>query len=247
MAQLKGKTALVSGAGSGMGAAHVRALAEAGARVLGFDVADGIGPRLEEEYGADRVRWTTGDVTSKADWTRVIKECEEWLSMPNVLVNNAGIARSNRVDTITEKEYRQVIDINQLGPFLGMQLVLPVMKRAGGGSIINICSTAGLVGFTDNFAYVASKWALRGMTRAAALEVAGDNIRVNAICPGETDTPLLRADPTALPPSASRLGLRLGRWAKPEEIAAAVVYLASDESAYMSGSDMVIDATYTAE
>ncbi|MEU9885013.1 SDR family oxidoreductase [Sphaerisporangium sp. NPDC051011] len=116
------------------------------------------------------------------------------------------------------------------------------MRRQGGGSIINICSTSGLVAFENNFSYVASKWAVRGMTKAAALELARDGIRVNAVCPGETDTPLIRADPTVSPPT----GLPFGRWARAEEIASAVVFLASDESSYMTGSDVVVDGAYTA-
>lgn len=242
MARLANKIAIISGAGSGMGAEHVRALVRSGAKVVGFDRAIGKGFELVEELGAANVLFLSGDVTAAEDWQRILEQCEQTFGTPNVLVNNAGIARANRVDTASEQEYRQVIDINQIGVFLGMQAVAPVMTQARAGSIINIASTAGLVGFEDNFAYVASKWAIRGMTRAAALELAQHQIRVNAVCPGETDTPLLRADPTALPPESSRLG----RWAQPEEISAAVVFLASDDSSYMSGADLVLDGTHTA-
>lgn len=234
--------AIVTGAASGMGAAHVQALLDAGARVVGMD-------REPEPIGRSRSPladmnyvYVQGDVTSATDWSRVISLCESRFGLPNVLVNNAGIAAESRVESVSLDDYHRVISVNQVGPMLGMQAVVPSMRRAGGGSIINIGSTASLVGFTDNFSYVASKWALRGMSKAAALELAVDRIRVNLVCPGETDTPLLRADPTALPPETSRFG----RWARPEEIASAVVFLSSSGSEYLSGSEIVIDGTHTA-
>lgn len=239
--RLAGKVAIVSGAASGMGLEHVRAFAREGAAVLGFDLAFAGDAGLRDELASGRYRQTLGDVTSRQDWERVVRECEQAFGPPSVLVNNAGIAAANRVESIAEAEYRRILDVNQVGAFLGMQSVIAPMRRAGGGSIVNVSSTAGLVGFEDNFAYVATKWALRGMTRAAALELAGDGIRVNAVCPGETDTPLLRSDPTALPPEASPFG----RWAQPAEVSAAVVFLASDESSYLSGTDIVIDAGQT--
>lgn len=240
MGRLDGKVAVVSGGGSGMGWAHMRAFVEEGAAVVGFDVVYRDG--FPSDLGSTGIRCLTGDVTSQEDWNRVITECEKSFGPPNVLVNNAGIAAANSVETVSETEYRRVLEVNQLGVFLGMQSVVGAMRRAGGGSIINVSSTAGLVGFTDNFAYIASKWAIRGMTRAAALELAPDGIRVNTICPGETDTPLLRADPTALSPDASLFG----RWARPSEISSAAVFLASDESSYVSGADIVVDAGHTA-
>lgn len=246
MGRVDGKIAIVSGAGSGMGVAHVRALAGQGARVLGIDVKPGELPDLVAEFGSEKVAFVDGDVASKASWDSAVTTCEELFGAPTVLVNNAGIFRSNRVEDITEADYRGIIDVNQIGVYLGMQSVVPSMRSAGGGSIVNICSTAGLVAFTDNFAYVASKWAVRGMTRAAALELAVDGIRVNNVCPGETDTPMIQAsdgtDGVALPDANP-----FGRWAQPSEIASAVLFLASDESSYMSGSDVVVDGAFTAE
>lgn len=140
-----------------------------------------------------------------------------------------------------------MIDINQVGTFLGMQAMVPSLRERG-GSIINIASSAACVGFADLFAYVASKRAVRGMTKAAALELAGDNIRVNTVCPGDTDTPMIRAfadtATAALPPATD---LPMKRWARPEEVSAAVVFLASDESSYVSGTDIVVDGLYTAQ
>ena len=229
-----------------MGLEHVRALVREGARVVGFDVAVGEGPALVDELGADRFHFLAQrTVTSASDWADVVRECEITYGAPNVLVNNAGIFRSTRVESVSERDYRTVIEVNQVGPFLGMRAVIPAMRYAGGGSIINICSTSGLVAFEDNFAYVASKWAVRGMTKAAALELAADGIRVNAVCPGETETPMLlnSSEPgTALPPES----FPFGRWARPEEIASAVLFLASDEASYMSGSEVVVDGAYTA-
>jgi 3alpha(or 20beta)-hydroxysteroid dehydrogenase len=245
MGRVDGKVAIISGAGSGMGVAHVRALTAEGARVVGFDVKPGEGPGLVEEFGMERFLFLNGDVTSKSDWATVVADCESHFGAPSVLVNNAGVFRPNRVASVSEEEYRAIIDINQIGTYLGMQSVIAPMRSGGGGSIINICSTAGLVAFTDNFAYVASKWAVRGMTRAAALELAADGIRVNNICPGETDTPMIRnsagVDGVESPDSNP-----FRRWALPEEIAAGALFLASDESSYMSGSDLVIDGAFTA-
>lgn len=243
MSRVAGKIAIVTGAGSGMGVAHVRALAGQGARVLGTDIRPGELPDLQAEFGADTVAYVRADVSSKADWTAVVADCEARFGSPTVLVNNAGIFRPNRVEDISEDDYRGIIAVNQVGVYLGMQSVVGAMRRAGGGSIINICSTAGLVAFADNFAYVASKWAVRGMTRAAALELAADRIRVNTVCPGETDTPMIKAtdDGIAAPDDNP-----FGRWARPDEIASAVLFLASDESSYMSGSDVVVDGAFTA-
>lgn len=246
MHRVKDKVAIVSGAGSGMGVEHVRALVREGATVVGFDITDGQGPALVQELGPARFQFLPNrSVSSAPDWVEIVKYCQSAFGPPTILVNNAGIFRSTRVDTVSEGTYRSVIDVNQVGPFLGMQSVIAAMRYAGGGSIINICSTSGLVAFEDNFAYVASKWSLRGMTKAAALELAADGIRVNAVCPGETETPMLlgSTDPgTALPPES----FPFGRWARPEEIASAVVFLASDEASYMSGTELVVDGAYTA-
>lgn len=245
MTTLDGKVAIVSGAGSGMGLAHVRVLTARGARVVGFDVSPGRGPSLEGEIGSDKFLFLAGDVTSSHDWNRVVTRCKTDFGLPSVLVNNAGIFRPNRIESVEEAEYRKIVDINQVGVYLGMQSVVASMARLGQGSIINIASTAGIVAFTDNFAYVASKWAVRGMTRAAALELAPYKIRVNAICPSETDTPMIR-DSTAPGVALQADGLPLGRWAQPNEIAEAVAFLASDASSYVSGSDLVVDGAYTA-
>lgn len=243
--RLIGKIAIVSGAGRGMGVEHVRQLVAEGAQVFGFDIGRGEGPGLVEEIGEDRFYFQSGNVTSEADWTEIVNACRRRFGLPTVLVNNAGIFRANRAETVSEKEYRAVVDVNQIGTYLGMKSVIGSMREAGGGSIVNICSTAGLVGYQDNFSYAASKWAVRGMTKAASLELAVDNIRVNAVCPGETETPMIMNSNeagTAIAPEE----FPFRRWAKPKEISAAVLFLASDESSYMSGSDVVVDGAYKA-
>jgi 3alpha(or 20beta)-hydroxysteroid dehydrogenase len=242
MSRLTRKTAIISGGTSGMGAAHARAFAAEGARVAVFDISAGELLELRSDIGDSRLLFIQGDVTSSRDWDRAVDATLERFGHLDILVNNAGIAAAHRLESVSVAEYRRVLDINQVGVFLGMRAVVPAMRAAGAGSIVNISSTSGLVGFEDNFAYVAAKWAVRGMTRAAALELARDSIRVNTVCPGETDTPLLRADPTAIPPEHSRFG----RWARPAEVSEAVVFLASDDASYISGTDVIVDATYTA-
>lgn len=179
------------------------------------------------------------DVADAAQWATVVQAVQTRFGRIDALINNAGVLVTNSIETVSLEEYQRVIAVNQTGPFLGMQAVIPVMKRGGGGSIVNVSSTAGSVGFADHFAYVTSKWAVRGMTKAAALDVAGYGIRVNAILPGEVNTPMI-AD----------LGLSvdttpLGRFGDPREIAYLALYLASDESGYTTGADFTIDGGYT--
>lgn len=246
--RLPDKVAIISGGARGMGVAHARALVAAGARVLAFDLNEGDGPALAEELGDQSYVFTQGDVTISADWDRAVAICRERFGIPNVLVNNAGISPLHTLADVSEADYRTVIDVNQVGTFLGMRAVIPSLRESGGGSIINIASNAGCVGFAELISYVASKWAVRGMTKAAALELAADNIRVNAVCPGDTNTPMIRAfagtGTAALPPASE---LPMQRWAEPEEVSAAVVFLASDESSYISGSDIMVDGAYTAQ
>lgn len=246
--RLAGKVAVISGGSRGMGLSHTRAFLDQGASVVAFDLNEDAGQSLVEEYGADRIVFLHGDVRTARDWSRVVQAGVEQFGAINVLVNNAGISPLQRLESVTEADYRRVIDINQVGTFLGMQAVIPAMRESGGGSIVNIASTAAIVGFADIFPYVASKWAVRGMTKAAALELVDYGIRVNAVCPGDTDTPMIRENaetPSASMPPAE--DLPFGRWARSEEISAAVVFLASDESSYMSGTELVVDGAFTAQ
>lgn len=245
--RLTGKIAVISGGASGMGVSHTRGMIQEGARVVSFDLNEGVGPQLVDELGEDNLLFLRGDVRNAEDWARVVSAGRQHFGTPNVLVNNAGISPLQSLEKVSEEDYRRVIDINQVGTFLGMQALIPSLREAG-GSIINIASTAALVAFADLFPYVASKWAVRGMTKAAALELARDGVRVNAVCPGDTDTPMIRAiadTPSGALPPADDLPFK--RWAQPEEISAAVIFLASDESSYMSGSELVVDGAFTAQ
>ena len=245
--RLTGKIAVISGGASGMGVSHTRRMIQEGARVISFDLNEGAGPQLVDEFGEDNLLFLRGDVRNAEDWARVVLAGRDHFGTPNVLVNNAGISPLQTLEKVSEEDYRRVIDINQVGTFLGMRALIPSMRERG-GSIINIASTAALVAFADLFPYVASKWAVRGMTKAAALELARDGVRVNAVCPGDTDTPMIRAiadTPSGALPPADDLPFK--RWAQPEEISAAVIFLASDESSYMSGSELVVDGAFTAQ
>lgn len=245
--RLKNKIVVLSGGSGGMALSHARMLVNEGARVIAFDIKEDNAPVLVAELGEENFYFMLGNVTFSDDWDNVVKKCREIYGTPNVLVNNAGISPLHSLAEVTESDYRRVIDINQVGTFLGMKALLPSL-RENGGSIINISSTAGCVGMRDLTAYCASKWAIRGMTKTAALELAPEGIRANTICPGDTDTPMIRAfdnvDTGAMPDLDD---LPMGRWGQPEEISSAVVFLASDESSYISGADIVIDGAFTAE
>lgn len=244
MPRMKDKVVLISGGARGMGVAHTRAFVREGARVVSFDVNDGEGPALVRELGEDRLLFSRGDVTAAGDWARVVAAGEEKFGRIDVLVNNAGISPIQRLESVSEQDYRRVIDINQVGTFLGMQAVIPGMRRSG-GAIVNICSTAGLVGFTDIFPYVASKWAVRGMTKAAALELAEFGIRVNSIHPGDIETDMIAgaADTGAVPAISE---IPLGRYGRPREISDLVAFLISDFSSYITGAELTADGGYTA-
>lgn len=236
--RVDGKVTVITGAAQGMGAAHARLLSEHGARVVIADLADTAGQQLADDLG-DNAMFAHLDVTDPAQWATLVETANARFGDIDVLINNAGILIMHSVETATLADYRKVVDVNQTGTFLGMQAVIPGMKRARGGSIVNISSTAGSVGFADHISYAASKWAVRGMTKAAALDLAPYGIRVNAILPGEVNTPMI-AD----------LGLSvdstpLGRFGDAQEIAYLALYLASDESRYTTGADHAIDGGYT--
>jgi len=243
MGRLDDKTAIITGAASGMGAAHARAFVAEGAKVVLTDVTVEDGEALARELGS-AAAFVETDVTNAQHWMRAITAAEDRFGAVDVLVNNAGILVLHQLEDASEAEYRRVIDVNQVGVFLGMQAVIPAMRKAGGGSIVNIGSTGGIVGFPGNIAYAAAKWAVRGMTKAAALELAKDGIRVNAVHPGDTMTPMIAdlevgdvvPDPRSIP---------LGRFGVPHEISAVVVFLASDDAGYVTGADFVIDGGYT--
>ena len=239
MTRLSGKTAIITGGARGMGETHVRRFLLEGAKVLFTDVLEENGKALAAELGAD-AQFMRADVVSESDWTQVIAAAEKAYGPVNILVNNAGIVIRHPIEDMSEAEYRKVIDINQVGVFLGMKAVAPSMRRAKGGSIINISSIAGFVGRPQTVAYAASKFAVRGMTKVAASEFGKDNIRVNSVHPGPVLTPMFASMDQSV--RDALVGeVPLGRMARPEEASDLIVFLASDESTYCSGAEFLID------
>lgn len=239
MGVLESKVAVVSGGAQGMGEAHVRRLVREGAKVYFTDILEAEGTALASELG-DNSRFAVADVTSEADWIRVIADAEREFGPVSVLVNNAGIVIRNPIEAMTEAEYRKVVDINQIGVFLGMKAAIPSLRRAGGGSIINISSIAGIVGRPQTVAYAASKFAVRGMSKVAASELGVDRIRVNSVHPGAILTPMFTTMDQSVRDSLSEK-VPLLRMGEPEEVTDLIVFLASDASTYCTGSEFVID------
>lgn len=235
MTRLDGTVALVTGGARGMGAGEVRGLVAEGAKVVIGDVLDDEGEALAQELG-DAVRFVHLDVTDSASWSAAVKTTREAFGPVTLLVNNAGIVAQVPVDSIPEEDLRRIYDVNLVGPFLGIQAVVPDMREAGGGSIINVASAVGLVPMPMVAAYSSSKWGVRGLTKCAALDLGRDGIRVNAINPGAIRTPMIsgmdeaRFEVYAVP--------RVG---EPADIAAAVVYLASDDASFVTGADLTVD------
>ena len=240
MGRLDGKTALISGGARGQGAAEARLFAKEGANVVLTDVLDDEGERTADAIGADYLHH---DVTSEAEWAAAVAHAVALHVGIDVLVNNAGIYAQTTLIGGDLEEYRRVIEVNQVGVFLGMREVAPVMIERGGGSIINISSVGGMRGGGGSFAYTASKWAVRGMTKSAAVRLGPHGIRVNSIHPGLIDTPMLGETRMANPDTLEQMlgQIPLGRIAQPGEVAKLALFLASDDSAYSTGSEFLVD------
>lgn len=238
MGRVAGKVALISGGARGMGAAHARVLVAEGARVVLGDILDDEGAVVAAELG-EAARYVHLDVTQPDQWTAAVGVAVDGFGSLDVLVNNAGIVNGNVLEAFELAEWQKIIDINLTGTFLGMQAAVAPMTAAGGGSIINISSVEGLRGSPGLYGYVASKWAVRGLAKAAALELAEKRIRVNSIHPGMIRTPMTEGIPEDF------LQIPLGRGAEPEEVSACVLYLASDESSYSTGAEFVVDGGLT--
>ncbi|WEK70406.1 MAG: glucose 1-dehydrogenase [Candidatus Chryseobacterium colombiense] len=244
MDRLKGKVAIITGAASGMGAAHAVAFVAEGAKVVLTDINEEKGLEVAQSLGEHNVLFVKHDVSSQEDWVKVIEATETAFGPVDILVNNAGIDKPALLEEMPEALYRQVIEINQVSVFLGMKAVIPSMKKVSKGSIVNISSIAGFVAAPYRLAYTASKFAVRGMTKSAAVELAKYNIRVNSVHPGLIDTPMTGVVPKE---QLSQLNIPLGRTADAKEVSALVVYLASDESSYSTGSEFIIDGGITAQ
>ena len=245
--RLSGKVAIITGAARGMGAAFARRLIDEGAQVMLTDVLDKEGEATARSLGGN-ARFMRHDVSSEAEWQRVVGATEAAFGPVNVLVNNAGIVVYGPIESIELADYMRVIDINQVGVFLGMKSVLPSMKRAGGGAIVNISSVAGIIGGPMTLAYTASKFAVRGMTKSAAIEFAPHNIRVNSVHPGVIRTPMTAPAPGAEDPLAAVAAMTpAGRVGDPDEVANVVLMLASDESRFSTGAEFIVDGGFTCQ
>ncbi len=243
MVRFDGKTVLISGGARGQGAAEARMLVAEGAQVVIGDVLEAEGERLASELGG-AATFLRHDVTLEADWAAAVAAAEQRGGLHG-FVNNAGIFQPARLMDTDLALWERHVRINQLGCFLGLRAVVPAMQRAGGGSIVNISSVAGLRGSPGAFAYSATKWALRGMTKAAAVDLAAHRIRVNSVHPGPIDTPM--QDVRSAEQIVERLkSVPMGRQGTAEEVAQLVLFLLSDASSYITGAEIAIDGAASA-
>ena len=242
--RLAGKAALITGASRGQGAAEARLFAAEGAKVLLCDVLDDEGETVAQSIrdNGHVAHYRRLDVTSEADWKAAIDYAVREFGGLQVLVNNAGIGlRKPSMLDISRDEWQRVLDVNLTGPFLGTQAAAPAIRDSGGGAIVNIGSIAGTTGHFAT-AYTATKWGIRGLTKSAAMEFAPWNIRVNAVHPGIVDTAIVAGSDDFK--EAMEWMTPLGRIAQPEEIASAVLFLASDEAGFVTGMDMEVDGGF---
>jgi len=243
--KLKDRVAIVTGGARGQGAQHARRFLDEGAKVVITDILEEEGQALAAELG-DNCKFIKHDVTQADEWEKVVTETEDTFGAVNILVNNAGIVIMKEIEEQTEEEYRRVIDINQVSVYLGMKAVLPSMKKTNNGSIINISSINGLRGAAGTSAYDSSKFAVRGMTKSAAMEFAKYNIRVNSVHPGAIETPMIATAENQEQIQALIDTVPLKRVGQPDDVSKLVVFLASDDSDYCTGSEFTIDGGVTA-
>jgi 3alpha(or 20beta)-hydroxysteroid dehydrogenase len=235
VAQLDGKVAIITGGARGQGEAEARLFLEEGARVVVADVLDDLGERLVKELG-DHTRFVHLDVTDEQGWVDVVEQATSTFGHLDVLVNNAAIHHIVRLEDETLEDFERILRVNLVGTFLGMRTCAPALRASGSASIVNISSSAGLLGYAGHGAYGASKWGVRGMSKSAAVEL-GPEIRVNSVHPGPIRTDMLPGGRT----DADFAYLPLQRIGEPREVAQLVCFLASDASSYVTGSEFAID------
>jgi 3alpha(or 20beta)-hydroxysteroid dehydrogenase len=236
---LDGKVAIITGAASGQGAAEARLFAAQGAQVVISDIDDA-GADVAAEIGDDRAIFIHHDVGDHASWTALIAASLERFARIDILINNAAIYYRAGIQHTDEAMFNRTMQVNTTGVYFGMQAVIEPMRAVGGGSIINISSLAGLRATKSMFAYATSKWAVRGMSKAAAQDLASFKIRVNSIHPGVIETPLLHTNPPNIVEAMSRV-IPLGRIGEPHEVAHMALYLASDAASFVTGAEFSID------
>ena len=239
MGRLDGKVALISGGARGIGAAIAGRMLSEGAKVVVGDVLDEDGGKLASRLG-DGVRYVHLDVTKPADWEQAVNEAVTAFGGLSILVNNAGIVNFGRIDEYAYEQWSRILDVNLTGVFNGIKAAAPALARAGAASVINISSIAGLRGYEQLSGYTASKFGVRGLTKSAALDLGGSGIRVNSVHPGVIQTPMTEGmtfDTGHVP---------LHRIGQPGDVADLVVYLAGDESSFVTGAEFVIDGGETA-
>lgn len=244
MARLQDKVIIITGAAQGMGETHARLCLTEGAKVVLTDINAEKGQALAAKLG-DKALFIKHDVTDEEDWQHVVSTTEVHFGPVDVLVNNAGITMAKSLLDTSLDEYRRILEINQVSVFLGMKSVVPSMKKSEHGSIINISSINGLVG--GAIGYTDSKFAVRGMSKAAALELAQYGIRVNSVHPGVIATPMIMQGDTKTAVENFAKSIPLKRVAQPEEVSAMVLFLASDDSSYSTGSEFIVDGGLTAQ
>lgn len=238
---LTNKVAIVTGAASGQGAAEARLFASLGANVILTDIAEQ-GEAVAGEIG-DRAKFVRHDVARADEWDSVVAAGLAAFGRIDILVNNAGVYDPRTLEDTDEAVFERHYRVNQLGVFLGMKAVVPAMKEVGGGSIINISSQAGLSSHPATLAYTTTKWAVRGMSKAAAQDLAPSNIRVNSVHPGLIDTPMINHNPAEML-EGFRQAIPLGRIGSADEIASVVAFLASDAASYVSGAEIAVTGAF---